>query len=155
MEDINLLAMVTLRDTFGVKVGYSDHSEGFHIPIAAVALGATVIEKHFTLDKKMPGPDHRASLEPKELAMMVTRIHQTEFALGDGIKKPSKGELKNRDIVRKSIVASKPIPKGTCLSASDITVKRPGTGISPADWSKVIGSITKRDYHREELIEWD
>lgn len=152
-DDVNLRAMVTLRERFMCSVGYSDHTPGIEIPVAAVAMGAEIIEKHFTLDKNMDGPDHKASLEPDELKQMVTAIRNTELALGDGIKAPSKSELKNRDIVRKSIVAKQDIQKGEIFSERNITVKRPGNGISPVKWVEVLGQPAKRDFREDELIE--
>jgi len=151
-EDVNLNAMATIKRAFGVKVGYSDHTLGIEVPIAAVALGAEVIEKHFTLDKNMKGPDHKASLEPSELKAMVNGIRKIEKALGDGIKKPSKSEQKNINVVRKSIVAIKPIKKGEIFSEENIGVKRPGTGISPMKWYKVIGKTAKKDFETDEWI---
>ena len=151
-EDVNLNAMATIKRAFGVKVGYSDHTLGIEVPIAAVALGAEVIEKHFTLDKNMKGPDHKASLEPSELKAMVNGIRKIEKALGDGIKKPSKSEKKNIDIVRKSIVAIKPIKKGEIFSEENIGVKRPGTEISPMKWYEVIGKTAKKDFEIDEWI---
>lgn len=151
-EDVNLLAMITIKEAFKVKVGYSDHTPGIEIPIAAVALGASVIEKHFTLDKNLPGPDHKASLEPHELKAMITAIRNVEKALGDGIKKPSPSELKNKPIARKSIVAKRDIKKGEIFTEENITVKRPGTGISPMSWHEVLGTIAQRDYKEDELI---
>lgn len=151
-EDVNLLAMITIKEAFKVKVGYSDHTPGVEIPIAAVALGATVIEKHFTLDKNMPGPDHKASLEPHELKSMIMAIRNVEKALGDGIKKPSPSELKNKPIARKSIVAKSDIKKGEIYTEENITVKRPGTGISPMRWYEVLGTQAQRDYKEDELI---
>jgi N,N'-diacetyllegionaminate synthase len=152
-EDVNLLAMLTIKEAFKVKVGYSDHTLGIEIPIAAVALGASVIEKHFTIDKNMEGPDHKASLEPHELKAMIDAIRNIEKALGNGIKKPSKSEIKNRDIVRKSIVAKREIKKGEIFTEDNITVKRPGTGISPMRWYEVLGKVASRDYKEDELIE--
>lgn len=151
-RDVNLKAMLTIRGAFGVKVGYSDHTPGIEVPIAAVALGATVIEKHFTLDKTMPGPDHKASLEPSELQSMVKAIRNIEIALGDGIKKASSSESKNKPIARKSIVAKCDIKKGDLFSESNLTIKRPGSGISPMRWDKVIGLRATRDYKEDELI---
>lgn len=153
MEDVNLLAMVSMRQALGVKVGYSDHTPGIEIPIAAVALGATVIEKHFTLDRNLPGPDHKASLEPHELKAMVDGIRNIERALGDGIKRPSSSELKNIPIARKSIVASREIKVGELFSAENLGTKRPGTGISPMSWDEVIGRSAQRDFATDELIE--
>lgn len=152
-EDVNLLAMLSIRDAFKVSVGYSDHTPGIEIPIAAVALGATVIEKHFTLDKNMEGPDHKASLEPHELKEMVRAIRNVEKAMGDGIKKPSASEIKNKPIVRKSIVAAKEIKKGEVLSEETLAVKRPGNGISSLEWDKVIGRRAMRDFKKDEMIE--
>ncbi len=151
-EDVNLRAMLTIRDTFKVKVGYSDHTLGIEIPIAAAALGASIIEKHFTLDKKMEGPDHRASLEPQELKNMVVAIRNIEKALGNGIKKPSKTETKNIPIARKSIVAARNIKKEEKFTAQNIAAKRPGTGLSPMFWDKVIGKVAKRDFNEDDLI---
>lgn len=153
MDEVNLRAMVALQQAFGVNVGYSDHTRGIEIPIAAVALGATVIEKHFTLDRTLPGPDHQASLEPHELKAMVDGIRNVERALGDGIKRPSASELKNRAIARKSLVASRPIRAGDTFSADNLTAKRPGTGISPMRWDDVVGRSARRDFGRDELIE--
>jgi N,N'-diacetyllegionaminate synthase len=153
MRDVNLLAMLTIRDAFKVKVGYSDHTLGIEVPVAAVALGATIIEKHFTLDKKMSGPDHSSSLEPKELKAMVEAIRNIEKALGDGIKKPSRSEMRNIHVVRKSIVAARAIRRGEVLSEGNITVKRPGTGISPMEWDKIIGGKAVRDFQKDEIIE--
>ena len=152
MEDVNLKAMLTIRDELDVKIGYSDHTLGIEIPIAAVALGATVIEKHFTLDRFLPGPDHAASLEPEELKAMVVAIRNIEKAIGDGVKKPSHSEIKNIQIARKSIVAKKPIKKGEIFSEENLTAKRPGTGISPMDWDKVVGSLSKHDFTIDEII---
>lgn len=151
-EDVNLRAMVTIKNSFGVKVGYSDHTNGIEIPIAAVALGAEVIEKHFTLDRNMKGPDHKASLEPNELKQMVSAIRNIEKALGSGIKKPSQSELKNKPIVRKSLVAIKEIKKGEKFTEEIIGIKRPGTGISPMRWDEIIGSVAQKDYAEDELI---
>ncbi|MFN3882486.1 MAG: N-acetylneuraminate synthase [Nitrincola lacisaponensis] len=153
MEDVNLLAMVNIGKAFGVKVGYSDHTPGIEVPIAAVALGATVIEKHFTLDRNLPGPDHRASLEPDELKAMVNGIRNIEKALGDGIKRPSPSELKNKPIARKSIVAARPIRAGELFSEENLMAKRPGVGISPMQWDAVIGRSAPRDFNEDELIE--
>ena len=152
MSDVNLLAMKTIEDELDVSIGYSDHTLGIEIPVAAVALGATVIEKHFTLDKKMPGPDHKASLEPEELAQMISSIRNIETALGHGAKEPSTSELKNKTVVRKSIVASRPIAKGTVFSDENLTVKRPGSGISPVHWDEIIGSKATKDYQEDDLI---
>ena len=153
MEDVNLKAMLTMRDELGMKVGYSDHTLGIEIPVAAVAMGASVVEKHFTLDRTMSGPDHRASLEPDELKAMVIAIRNIEKAMGDGVKKPSMSEKKNILIVRKSILALRPIQKGEVFTENNVTTKRPGTGISPIRWDEVIGSIASKDYEYDELIE--
>jgi N,N'-diacetyllegionaminate synthase len=152
-EDVNLFAMLSIKNAFNVKVGYSDHTLGIEVPSAAVALGAAVIEKHFTLDRNMEGPDHKASLVPNELKEMVKAIRNIEKALGDGIKKASHSELKNRPIARKSIVASRDINKGEALSEENMAVKRPGTGISPMEWDKVIGKKAKRSFTEDELVE--
>nr|WP_321266993.1 N-acetylneuraminate synthase [uncultured Sulfurimonas sp.] len=152
MEDVNLRAMITIAKTFDVAFGYSDHTLGIEVDIAAVALGASVIEKHFTLDKTMDGPDHKASLEPCELNAMVKSIRNIELALGDGIKKPSKSEMPNMEIARKSIVASKDITKGEILTEENLSIKRPGNGISPMRWDEVLGSIAGKDYKEDELI---
>jgi N,N'-diacetyllegionaminate synthase len=152
MQDVNLRAMVTIRDAFGVAVGYSDHTLGIEVPIAAVALGATVIEKHLTLDRTLPGPDHRASLEPGEFAAMVRGIRQIEQALGDGIKRPSPSEAKNRPIARKSLVAAVPIQAGEVFTPANVTAKRPGTGMSPMAWDEVMGRVAGRDFATDELI---
>ena len=153
MQDVNLKAMLQLRDKFGVKVGYSDHTKGIEVPIAAVALGAEVIEKHFTLDGTLPGPDHKASLEPNELKAMVDAIHNIEQALGDGQKHVSASEEKNIAIARKSIVAAKDIKRGELLTEENLTTKRPGSGISPMRWEEVIGTKAIRDFKEDELIE--
>ena len=153
MADVNLRAMDDLRRSLGVEVGYSDHTKGLEVPIAAVALGATVIEKHFTLDKTMEGPDHKASLEPDELKAMVDAIRNIEQALGDGHKHVSPSERKNMDIARKSIVAARDIRKGEVLTEENITTKRPGNGISPMRWDSVIGTTAIRDFGYDELIE--
>lgn len=152
-EDVNLKAMLTIKHAFHVKVGYSDHTPGIEVPIAAVALGAEVIEKHFTLDRNMEGPDHKASLEPAELKQMVAAIRNIEQALGDGVKKPSTSELKNKSIVRKSIVAIRHIKQGETLTAENIGIKRPGNGISPIRWDEIIGKTATRDFDYDELIE--
>lgn len=152
MGDVNLRAMNSIKDKFNVPVGYSDHTLGIEIPIAAVAMGAEVIEKHFTLDKTMDGPDHKASLEPQELKAMVSAIRNIENAMGDGVKSPSASEQKNKTIVRKSIVAGKKIIKGDIFSEENITVKRPGNGISPMQWDAIIGKTASRGYEKDELI---
>lgn len=153
MADVNLRAMTTIGAALGVAVGYSDHTRGIEIPIAAAALGATVIEKHFTLDRNQPGPDHQASLEPAELAAMVTAIRNIEAALGDGIKRPSASESKNIAIARRSLVADRAIRAGEAFSADNVTAKRPGTGISPMRWDDVMGRAAPRDFDADELIE--
>ena len=142
-----------MRDEFGVKVGYSDHTLGIEVSIAAVALGATVIEKHFTLDKKMSGPDHQASLEPAGLKALVNAIRNIEKAMGDGVKKATESEKKNIAIARKSIVAKTEIKKGDIFTDKNLTVKRPGTGISPMEWDSMLGRESKRDFFEDELIE--
>ena len=152
MEDVNLKAMITIRDELGVNIGYSDHTLGIEVPIAAVALEATVIEKHFTLDRNMSGPDHAASLEPEELKAMVTAIRNIEKAMGDGIKKPSSSEIKNMPIARKSIVAKNSIKKGELFTKDNLTVKRPGTGISPMEWDVLIGKKANKNYDVDDLI---
>ncbi len=152
MVDVNLRAMQTLADSFDIKVGYSDHTLGIEIPIAAVALGATVIEKHITLDNDLPGPDHRASLEPQELVAMVKAIRNLEQALGDGIKQPTPSEEKNRPIARKSIVACRQIKQGELLTDDNLTVKRPATGISPMKWDRLIGTRASKDFKADEVI---
>lgn len=153
MQDVNLKAMLQLRDKFGVKVGYSDHTKGIEVPIAAVALGAEVIEKHFTLDRTLPGPDHKASLEPNELKAMVDAIRNIEQALGNGQKHVSASEEKNMAIARKSIVAARDIKQGEKLTEKNLCVKRPGNGISPMRWEEVIGTKAIRDFVEDELIE--
>ena len=154
MEDVNLKAMLHIHRELGVPVGYSDHTLGIEVPIAAVALGAMVIEKHFTLDKTLPGPDHKASLEPEELKAMVIAIRNIEKAIGgSGLKEVSKSEAKNKPIARKSIVATKTIKKGDLFSVENLTVKRPGTGISPMQWDNVIGKTAKKDFEEDDLIE--
>ena len=152
VEDVNLLALQMIKNAFQVRVGYSDHTTGIEIPVAAVALGAEVIEKHFTLDKKMKGPDHKASLEPYEFGTMVKAIRNIERALGNKKKVPTKSELKNRPIARKSIVATHGIKKGEQFTEKNLTVKRPGTGISPMKWDRVIGKTAKKDFTKDELI---
>lgn len=150
--DVNLMAMLHIAETLGVKIGYSDHTIGIEIPIAAVALGAKVIEKHFTLDKNQSGPDHKASLEPNELKSMVIAIRNIELALGNGFKVPSKSELKNIKLVRKSIVAKHDIKIGEIFTESNLSVKRPGTGISPMNWDNVVGEISKYNFKKDDQI---
>ncbi len=152
IEDVNLKAMVTIGKALDVNYGYSDHTLGIEIPIAAVTLGASVIEKHFTLDNNMKGPDHKASLEPSELEAMVKAIRNIEVALGDGIKAPSPSETSNMKIVRKSIVADCSIQKGELLTEEKLAVKRPGSGISPMCWDEIVGSMAKKDYQKDDLI---
>lgn len=154
IKTVNLNAMNTIRSSFGVKVGYSDHTDGIDIALAAVALGGEIIEKHITLDKNLIGPDHKASIEPNTFRNMVESIRRVEKALGSGIKKPSKQELKNRKIVRKSIVANADISVGETYSSQNLSVKRPGTGISPLYWDELIGSISRYNYKKNDLIKW-
>ena len=152
-EDVNLNAMLSIKEKFGYDVGYSDHTKGIEVPIAAVALGATVIEKHFTLDNNMIGPDHKASLQPDELKKMVESIRNIELSLGDGRKVVANSEKENMSIARKSIVAKKSIRKGQLLSEENITVKRPGDGISPMKWFDILGTAAIRDFEEDELIQ--
>jgi N,N'-diacetyllegionaminate synthase len=152
MREVNLRAMQNIGQTLGVAVGYSDHTAGYEVAVAAVALGATVIEKHFTLDRQLPGPDHQASLEPQELKAMVNAIRNIEAALGDGIKRPTTSEQKNKAIVRKSLVASQEIQAGDILSLDNIAVKRPGSGISPMRIDEILGRKATRNYVIDELI---
>lgn len=152
-EDVNLLAMHDIANRFNVSVGYSDHTQGIEVPIAAVALGATVIEKHFTLDNNLPGPDHKASLEPHELKAMVDAIRHIEISLGNGVKSITDSERKNINIARKSIVAATYIKTGDIFTEENITIKRPGGGISPMKWDDVIGTTATRDYSPDELIQ--
>ena len=153
MGDVNLRAMLTIRDAFSVSVGYSDHTLGIEVPIAAVALGARIIEKHFTLNRKLPGPDHKASLEPDELKNMVAAIRNIEQALGDGLKRPSASEAKNISVARKSLVAARAIRAGEVFTEFNLIAKRPGTGISPMRWDEVLGRKAPRDFAVDELIE--
>jgi N-acetylneuraminate synthase len=150
---VNLRAMATLRDAFGLPVGFSDHTEGIHVSLAAVALGATVVEKHFTLDRALPGPDHRASIEPDQLAAMVREIRDIEQALGDGAKRPAAEEIGNRDIARRSLVAAARIPQGQPFTAENLAVKRPGTGVSPRYYWDYLGRAAPRSYEPDEMIE--
>jgi len=152
MEDVNLKAMLSIKKEFNVAVGYSDHTLGIEVDIAAVAMGASVIEKHFTLDKTMDGPDHKASLEPNELNAMIKAVRNIELAFGNGVKKPSKSETPNIEVARKSIVANCDIKKGEKFTEDNLTVKRPGNGISPMNWDEVIGAIAQKDYREDELI---
>lgn len=153
MRDVNLRAMLSIRDAYGVQVGYSDHSAGIEVSIAAVALGATVIEKHFTLDRNLPGPDHQASLEPGQLKAMVAAIRNIELALGDGVKRPSPSEAKNIPIARKSLVAACPIRAGEPFTLDNLAVKRPGMGVSPMRLNEMLGRVAGRDFQTDELIE--
>ena len=152
-NEVNLNVMTTLRNEFGCKVGYSDHTKGIEVSLAAVAMGAEVIEKHFTLDKNMEGPDHKASLEPDELKALVDGIRNIELAKGSFDKVPTESELKNRSVARKSIVASRTISAGEIFTEDNLTTKRPGNGISPMKWNEVIGTSAKRDFMEDELIE--
>ena len=152
-EDVNLKAIQTIKDAFGLEVGYSDHTKGIEVPVAAVALGATIIEKHFTLDRNLEGPDHKASLEPEELTLMVKCIRNIEKAIGNGNKTPSPSEKKNITVARKSIVAKRAIRRGEVLSEDNLTVKRPGNGINPMRWKEVIGTVAVRDFKEDELID--
>jgi N-acetylneuraminate synthase len=155
LEDVNLNAISAMKTEFGIPVGYSDHTMGMESALGAVALGATVIEKHFTLDRNMEGPDHKASLDPTELKIMAHSIRNLEKALGDGIKRPAENELPIRDIVRKSLVAASPIKSGEKLTENMLEFKRPGSGISPTDLNKALGKILKRDIMQDELLKWD
>ncbi|MGG7213290.1 N-acetylneuraminate synthase [Clostridium nigeriense] len=153
MEEVNLKAMNTIENAFSVEIGYSDHTKGIEIPIAAVALGAKIIEKHFTLDRNMEGPDHKASLEPNELKSMVNAIRNVEIALGNGIKNLTESEKKNVKIARKSIICSSDIKKGDTFTEDNLTIKRPGTGLSPKMWDEVLGKKAQKDYHIDEMVE--
>jgi N,N'-diacetyllegionaminate synthase len=155
MNEVNLNAMVSISKEFSVKVGYSDHTLGIEVAVAAAALGATVIEKHFTLNRGMEGPDHQASLEPNELNEMVSSIRNIEIALGNGIKLPTPGELENIEVIRKSIVAKIAIKKGELFTSENLTCKRPYYGVSPMNWDTVVGQIAKRDYSPDEMIQVD
>ena len=148
----NIFTIPYLRKVFGCEVGLSDHTPGIGAAVAAVAHGATLIEKHFTLDRTLPGPDHAASLEPDELKTMVVTIRNIEKAMGDGVKKPSPGEIKNISVARKSIVARKPIKKGDMFSEDNLTVKRPGTGISAMEWDELLGQVAKQKFKPDDLI---
>lgn len=152
LDSVNLLAIKTMQEKFGLKVGYSDHTQGIEVSLLAVALGATVIEKHFTLDKNMPGPDHKASLEPNELKDLVDGIRRTTIIMGDGNKVAQEAEKKNIAIARKSIVAKTNIKKGETLTEENLTCKRPGTGISPMKWNEIIGTVAVKDYIKDEII---
>ena len=153
-DEVNLRAMNTIAHAFGIKVGYSDHTVGINVPVAAVAMGASVIEKHLTLDRNMKGPDHKASLEPDQFSSMVHAIRTIEQALGDGIKKATESEIPNKIIARKSLVASRLIRKGEQFTEFNLTCKRPGSGISPMHWDLLIGRASTREYLPDELIEW-
>lgn len=152
MSDVNLRAMKSIHDKFDIAVGYSDHTLGIEVDIAAVALGASIIEKHFTLDKKMKGPDHKASLDPDELKSMVTAIRNIELAMGDGVKKLTRSEKPNINVIRKSIVAKKEIKKGEIFSDSNLTTKRPGGGMSPMKWDLILGRVAEKNYKVDELL---
>jgi N,N'-diacetyllegionaminate synthase len=152
MHEVNLRAMQSIHSVFGVAVGYSDHTQGIEVAIAAVAMGAIVIEKHFTLDRNLPGPDHKASLEPEELKTMVAAIRNIEVALGDGIKRLTPSEARNKSVVRKSLVASQAIKAGEVFSTQNITAKRPGTGITPMRWDEVMGQVAQKNYQEDDLI---
>lgn len=154
MDEVNLRAMITLRDAFKCHVGYSDHTMGTEVPVAAVALGAEIIEKHFTLDRTMEGPDHKASLEPNELKLMVQQIRHIEAALGDGIKRPNKSEAENAKVVQKSVLAKRPIKKGEVLTEKNLTVKRAGAGIPANLWDSVVGSTAIKDFEIDEPIKF-
>lgn len=153
LETVNLKAMLTLKEQFHTDVGYSDHTMGIEVPVAAVAMGATVIEKHFTLNRSMEGPDQKASLEPGELKSMVSAIRNIELAMGNGEKKPVQSEITNMIVARKSIIARKSIAKGEILTEENITTKRPGNGLSPMMWYEVLGTKAVRDFKEDELIE--
>jgi N,N'-diacetyllegionaminate synthase len=153
MDDVNLRAMLTIKNELQVDIGYSDHTTGIEVAIASVAMGASIIEKHFTLDKSLPGPDHRASLEPDELCKMISSIRNIEKALGSPIKIPSPSEEKNKVVARKSIVASKDIQEGELFSPSNLTTKRPGDGVSPMRWNEYVGKKSDRSYSKDEKIE--
>lgn len=151
-NEVNLKAIQTMKDKYNLEIGYSDHTEGIEVSIAAVAMGATIIEKHFTLDKALEGPDHKASLNPDELKNLVKAIRNVELAFGDGIKKPAKSEIKNTEIARKSIVAKCDIKKGEILSEKNITTKRPATGLNPMKWDEIIGIAAQKNYKEDEII---
>lgn len=153
MNEVNLRAMQSIHAAFGVAVGYSDHTQGIEVAIAAVAMGATIIEKHFTLDRNLPGPDHQASLEPEELKAMVAAIRNIEVALGDGIRRLTPSEARNKPVTRKSLVASRAIKAGEVFTAENLTTKRPGTGISPMRWDEMLGRKATRNFDPDELIE--
>lgn len=152
-DDVNLNAMLTIKNKLNVEVGYSDHTEGIEVSLAAVAMGAKVIEKHFTLDKNLPGPDHQASLDPVEFKALVKSIRNIELALGSSEKIPSKGEMKNRLVVRKSLVAAKNIAEGETFTNDNLTVKRPGSGVSPMKFTEILGTKARRNFKQDELID--
>ncbi|OQX06904.1 MAG: N-acetylneuraminate synthase [Desulfobulbaceae bacterium A2] len=152
-DEVNLRSMMTMGKKFGVRTGYSDHTPGIEIPVAAAALGAWVLEKHFTLDKSLPGPDHRASLDPTEFAAMVRAVRHVELALGDGVKRPTASELPNRIVARKSIVAARPIRTGEIFSTENLTAKRPGSGVSPMRWHELLGRPARRSYQPDDMID--
>ena len=153
MAEVNLNAMLTIGAAFGLPVGYSDHTQGIEVAIAAVALGARVIEKHFTLDRALPGPDHRASLEPAELKAMVSAIRNIEVALGDGVKRLTPSEAKNKSVARKSLLANRPIEAGEVFSEENVVAKRPGNGLSPMRWDEVVGRVATRAFKVNDFIE--
>ena len=153
MDEVNLNAMVTIKEALKCKVGYSDHTMGVEVPVAAVAMGAEIIEKHFTLDRNMDGPDHKASLEPNELKKMVESIRNIEMALGDGVKRPNKSEIECAKVVQKSILAKRPIKMGEVLTEENLTVKRAGSGISSKHWDLVLGCFAIKDYNIDEPIQ--
>ena len=152
MRDVNLKAMLTIGETFDINYGYSDHTLGIEVDIAAVAMGAKCIEKHFTLDKNLEGPDHKASLEPDELKSMISAIRNIEIALGSSIKKPTESEISNIQIARKSIVTKTKIKKGDTLNDKNLSIKRPGSGISPMRWDNIVGTKAKKNYNEDELL---
>ena len=151
-SDVNLNAMISIKEELNVRVGYSDHTLGIEVSTAATALGASIIEKHFTLDRNLPGPDHAASLEPDELRLLIRSIRNIEKALGNGLKEPSHSEMKNISVVRKSIIAKRAIKKGELFSEKNLTVKRPGNGISPMKWDDFIGKVARESYEKDQLI---
>jgi N,N'-diacetyllegionaminate synthase len=153
MSEVNLRAMLSIQQAFGVEVGYSDHTRGIEVAIAAVAMGASVIEKHFTMDCNLPGPDHKASLEPEGLEAMVSAIRNVEIALGDGVKRLTESEARNKPVMRQSLVASQAIKAGEIFSTKNLITKRPGTGISPMRWDEVVGRVASRDFSKDELID--
>lgn len=152
--EVNLRAIETMKVHFGLPIGYSDHTAGIEVAIAAVAMGASVLEKHFTLDRNMIGPDHKASLEPQEFSQLVKAVRNVEASMGDGVKQPTKSELKNKQVARKSIVAKSYIRRGEVFTANNLTVKRPGDGVSPMLWDEILGAVSDRDYNEDEMIVW-